>query len=407
MHPSNTTNTYTPLKLFLFLSFLIMGISGSQLAALLPEIRSTFQITFQQAGSAMSGFSTGLLASMFAGIFIMDRLSRKIVLLLGGFLWAAGFAMVVAASDFSWFLAGLTITGSGFGLYQTGASVTMATMATRGKGKEVGYLNLFFGLGAVMAPLLATWTVTLGNWRLSYGICLGMVALMQGLLLVIPFPEKAAGGSQQPVRLSGLLLLIGLLAFIYPLTEQTVGAWISEYWFQAGNHQWISFTLIPAVFWIAFTIGRGFAGRVADSVGYERYLAGALACYAAVTAFWALVPSPAITLLMLPLMGLLLAGVFPVIVVLISDAFPQSVGSATSVVFTFLAMGGVLAPRITGNTMEQVGVSGLPVILLAGAGISWLLATSILLWRRQQAAGQLRKAFENAESDETGEGVCR
>ncbi|SMP61795.1 Fucose permease [Anoxynatronum buryatiense] len=389
MNRAATAGSYTPLKLFLFLSFFIMGVSGSQLAALLPEIRHAFQISFQQAGSAMAGLSAGLLISMFAGIFIMDRLNRKKTLILGGILWATGFAMMIFATEFHWFLAGLTVTGSGFGLYQTGASVTMATLATRGKGKEVGYLNLFFGLGAVVAPLLATWTVRLGNWRLAYGVCLVMVIIMQGLLLRIHFPETVTGGSKHSKGFSGLLLLIGLLAFAYPLTEQTVGSWISEYWFQAGNQQWVPYSLIPAVFWMTFTIGRGFSGRLADKMGYERYLTGVLTGYVLVTAVWVLFPSPVMTLFMLPLMGLLLAGVFPVIVVLISDAFPQSVGSATSVVFTFLALGSVLAPRITGNTIEQTGVTGLPVILLAGAVVSWLLSTVILLWRRQQTKGQV------------------
>ncbi len=150
-------------------------------SAVLPLLRTDWQLSAWQAGMVQSAYHVGFLASLFAVGFLSDRFgARRIYLATGGAAVVSGLLFAFFADGFvsALLLYGLTGLCSG-GSYTPGLAIVAQRMRER-QGRALGYYLAAASLGYAIGLLIASAMIPLAGWRGAFVVtalfpALGMV----------------------------------------------------------------------------------------------------------------------------------------------------------------------------------------------------------------------------------------
>ncbi|ELU41946.1 hypothetical protein AG1IA_04029 [Rhizoctonia solani AG-1 IA] len=242
------------------------------------------------------------------------------------------------------------------------------------------------GMGAFIAPLIATQFAQLPRWSFYYMTSLG-VALLNALSLFSAFklrrtlhthtditgvnePNLSASQSEESkykgILSSRAVQLIALFIWVYVGTEVTIGATLHH------THSILQFIIeVRGGGASAGYISSGFFGGFTRQVGERRvvYIYGLLAI-GLESVVW-LVPDVIGNALAVAVVGLFLGPMYPIAMNITSSVIPRRFGQAGSAVFPFIT--GVLAQKPT--RMQLLKSNKLTHPRLVGT-----LATLIVLW---------------------------
>ena len=322
-----------PAVLVSYAAFVLIGISaGASGVLLLAQMgdygvgRAAIGITFftGAAGFVLAGLSNGAL---------IRRLGIRMALAVGGGAYVLGTLYLVTRPPFLAFLAVPLVTG-----YATGVLESVLTVYLTGLPDATAQLNrlhAFFGVGALLGPVLAAWIVSLASWRIvclvlaliCVPLAVGFLMAYPGLSAVVIAPAAAADGpaalapgtpapSGSPLgdalRDRGVLLGAVMLA-VYVGLELSLGNWGFSYLVQARALSGAVAGYAVSGYWLGLTVGRFLISPVASRVGATT--AGMIyACLAGVTAAATLAwlsPAAALSVTALVLIGFFLGPVFP------------------------------------------------------------------------------------------------
>ncbi|MDA3847321.1 MAG: MFS transporter, partial [Vallitaleaceae bacterium] len=166
-------------KIVTYLCFLITMVFGMVLTSyspMLPSISKTFSLTLSQSGFIFTANFIGFVTFILVGGILADRIGKKTVLVIA----TAGFAVSLILFPFSnsFIIACLmmVLIGGFGGIIET---VTNAVISDLNPEKASFYVNLtqvFFGIGAVIGPIIAGIVVGIGiKWQVYYFV-IGLVS---------------------------------------------------------------------------------------------------------------------------------------------------------------------------------------------------------------------------------------
>lgn len=368
-------NRSTRLIAIAFLVFISLGLSSGVLGVAWPSMRSDFARPLADLGtllalSTAAYFSAGLLAGRLTARFGIGRL--LVVATALGTTSLLGYAI----AD-EWALLLLSSAGVGFtgGLVD---SVVNAYVALNYGTRAMNLLHASFGVGATIGPLLVASALARGlSWRSAFFVLAGA----ELLLLVTVFAVRrqwqtgdrvqiskvrAPGANAAVIGLLGLFVLnVGLevAAGQWSYSLLTEGRGVAE--FAAGV--WV------AAYWGGLTGGRLALGVIGDRI--EPHLVLHLSMVGSVVGtlvFW--LDPGGLGIVGLPLIGLSLAGVFPVLVSLTPalvgrDRTPTVVGQQIAAAM----VGAASLPWIAGRWMDASGLERLGPFLFGTAVLMALL----------------------------------
>lgn len=174
---------------------LMMTLGNSMLIPILPQIKSSLELSQLQVSLTITVFSiAGAIAIPIIG-YLSDRFSRKIIIVpslilfgLGGLL--AGLGAAVFSQSYAWILVGRTIQGIGAA---GTAPIAMALTGDLFKGGEqsrvLGIFEASNGLGKVISPILGS-LVALIAWYYVF-FTFPVISLISALLVWIFIKEKS------------------------------------------------------------------------------------------------------------------------------------------------------------------------------------------------------------------------
>ena len=150
-------------------------------SAVLPLLRTDWQMTAWQAGMVQSAYHVGFLISLFSVGFLSDRFgARRIYLATGVAAVASGLLFAFLAEGFAsaLLLYGLTGLCSG-GSYTPGLAIVAQRMRER-QGMALGFYLAAASLGYAIGLLIASAMIPLAGWRGAFVVtalfpALGMV----------------------------------------------------------------------------------------------------------------------------------------------------------------------------------------------------------------------------------------
>ncbi len=312
------------------------------------------------AAFVLAGVSTGAL---------IGRCGVRIALTAGGGGYLLAGLYLATRPPFAAFLAAQLVTGYGTGVIESALNVYLAALPRAAT--LLNRLHAFFGVGALLGPLLAAWILSFASWTVVWLVLAAVcVPLVVGFLVAYPGPEPAAPAPGRPapapapgsmlgaaLRDRGVQLGAAMLA-LYVGLELSVGNWGFSYLVQARALPEPLAGYTVSGYWLGLTLGRFLISPIAARAGATT--AGLMyACLAGVTAAATLawLSPTALACVAVGLLGFFLGPIFPTTMA-ITPRLTQArlVPTAIGVMNAASVVGGSALPWLAGTIAQNAGM---------------------------------------------------
>ncbi|WP_141333821.1 MULTISPECIES: sugar MFS transporter [unclassified Paenibacillus] len=356
------------------ISYLLIGLAHVIIGALMPELLAHYRKDYSAGGQLVALQFFGFLIGVLAGPWFSQKLGKRGALLVSLFCMALGEMVFFTLPPWGIVLAIAPLAGFGFGMVETiiGAVVIGHFEESR-KTVAMARIEVFFGVGALVMPLLVSLFIAAGWWRGSF-LALSLLSLLVFVLwAVLPLGRmsavmaKSASNAVQagavpsfkglPGGLIGLLTLFIVIFALYVGAEMSVANFLPSIMIENVGVKPEIGALSVTCFWGAMAVGRLFAAQLAGRWGKARYLLVSCASGAAVLSLFAMADTVFSSYALVLLLGLLMSGMFAVALVYANGFFPGMEERITSILIASGGVGGALIPLLTGWCMDQLSVS--------------------------------------------------
>lgn len=387
--------------------FLLVGIANTLLGPILPLLSNRWHLSDAQAGHLFTAQFAGAIAGSALSGWLMRKLGVMIVLAAGyGGLAAATAAL--ACSPWPAGIAAIVTLGFSLGLTNPATNLLISELNPERRAAALNLLNLVWGLGAIICPLLIALFIRSGEaLAMLFGLALLLAIVMMALARVPShffFKHMEQSTSQTSALrawLSPYALLTGALVFIYVGTETAISGWIGAFMQRLGAAAQSFWALAPALFWTGLLAGRAVAPAALRRVSEERLVL--IAIFVAIGGILMILSGQGIVLVCTGafLAGLGLAPVFPTTFALFTRHFGSQAAQLAGVIFVLASLGGAVLPWLVGFISSRTGDLrvGLLAPLLGGVVMLALQLTIIALTTRVNQRASSRSHSKERQRD--------
>ena len=334
------------------LAIFVYGVIAAMLGTILPGLSERFHLTPKQNGVIAFAQAVGLmLASLGVGPLI-DNQGKKIGLIIGLALIALALVALPKARGFTSIIALLFLLGLGGGVVVTGANALVSDVGEAHRASALNLVNLFFGLGGMATPFIAANLLKRDTVKLCYtaGV-LVVIALAVQWAAPIPGPTGVQSfvlADAGAVLAKPILLLCGLLLFLYVSCEVGIWNWLAQHLIAQGISESRALNVLSLGFALGLLVGRVAVAPILITVPPATVtLVAAVAM--AVTSYLALKARTAkAAWILVFIAGLAMAPVFPTTLAIVGGAFPRMTGTAIGFAITCGWLGLAVSSRIIG-----------------------------------------------------------
>ena len=357
----------------------VLGLYASTYQTLVDRLAARFGLDTRMIGVLLSVYAIGSLCSVLISGMLSDSLGKRRVVLCASLLMCLGLLCISSSSTPTPLFAGLFFTGMGAGPCE---SVSSALLTDENPGASTRWMNIsqmLFGVGAIVAPLAATWYLSRPGADASSALllCAGAVFLCWAALAAtsrgrLRRPETE--GVRRELNLFSVLKsrefrLYALLVFVYLCYESVGPTYLRQLFLERGSSE-ATANLAISLFWAAMVVLR-LVGAFMD--GKELICVRILSPLIAVgSALALLAPSDGLRLAGAVLYGFGCGPVWPMLFVLASRVFPERSGAAYATMMLFSVVGDSFSPAVLGSGVNNVNVTfilcgALSLVVAAGA----------------------------------------
>jgi MFS family permease len=254
-------------------------------SAVLPLLRTDWQLSAWQAGMVQSAYHVGFLTSLFAVGFLSDRFgARRIYLMSGGAAVVSGLLFAFFAEGFAsaLLLYGLTGLCSG-GSYTPGLAIVAQRMRER-QGRALGFYLAAASLGYAIGLLIASAMIPLAGWRGAFvvtalcpvlGMILGWSALRKVPNVVHSLPDGHGTRSRLGEVVRNKPAMLSIWGYTFHAWELLgLWAWLPAFLAAAavaggsGGTQAVSLgATLTALTYLVAVVGSVLGGSLSDRYG--------------------------------------------------------------------------------------------------------------------------------------------
>ncbi len=369
-----------------YCAFVGLGLVLSSLGPTLPALAELTGVSLGALSTVFVARSTGYLTGAMLGGRLFDRLPGHPLMASMLATMALAMALVPLSPSLVVLTCVFVCLGVAEGTLDAGGNTLLTWIYPSGLGPWMNGLHLFFGVGALLSPLIVGYalggedgSVTAAYWSLS-------VLLIPAILLLValPSPPIAAHVVEQTGSLyehrTTIFLIAGLL-FSVVGAEVVFGNWIYTYALSQQVTDEAGAALLTSVFWGAFTFGRllgiPLAARLAPaSILLLCYLGCALGAVLALA--W---PQGAGAVWVATIVsGLAVAPMFATVLSMAGGRMPIT-GRATGWFFVGSSVGGMTVPWVVGQLFESAGPTTVFVVALVNLGVGMVMHGVFVLKR--------------------------
>jgi MFS family permease len=179
-------------------SYVVNAMDRQVFSVLLPQIHSDYGFSLAQGGLLATIFTLGIGVSGLPSGYLLDRLSRKTVMLIGILIYSAFTILTAIASGFGDMLAYRAFSGVGEAMQNAALFAAVGSYFFANRSLALGSLNFAYGLGGFLGPLFGAKMAGGGHWQIPfvvYGLTGLAFIVLIGIAIRKSFTEKheAAG----------------------------------------------------------------------------------------------------------------------------------------------------------------------------------------------------------------------
>lgn len=422
-----------------YVAFVLTGVSASVAAVLIPAQMADYDVTRKVIGITFFTFSAGFFIAGASTGWLMERFGTRLALVVGSGAYVAGALVLASRPSFVLLVAVQFLAGYGTGIIE---SVLQAYLA--GLPSQTARLNLlhgFFGVGALIGPLAATWVLDRTEWTVVW-LLLGLLSVPVAVAYALSYPgrdavrvvgagadadgdgraavgtapaegagiggaavESAAADGAEPVppasnRLLGAtarevgVVLAAVFLTVYVGLEMSVGNWGVNYLVEHHDATAGFAGGSVSAYWLGLTIGRFVISPTAARWGWtvarmtSVCLVGVVACGALVSVS----PSGGPASVGFALLGFFLGPLFPTAVAVVPElTSPRLVPAAVGLMNAVSVIGGSALPWLVGTVGDSAGIWILmPFVTAMGL-------VQLVLWRGVVSRMRNRELLAHAD----------
>ncbi len=374
-----------------YAAFVLIGLSTGVGGVLLLSQMQDYGVDRATIGITFFTGSLGFLVGSMTVGALMSRFGVRAAVVAGGVLFALSGLYTATRPSFAAFLAAGVVGGFATGLLESVLNAHLAALPNATN--RLNRLHAFFGVGALLGPVLATWIVGRTSWPMVW-LMLGIVAvpLAVGFLLVYPTEHRDAESAPSSAgtgafRRAGVLLGAVLLA-VYVGLEFSMGNWSFSYLVEARGHAEVIAGYAVSGYWLGLTVGRFVLSPITTRLGLGAVglMNVSLIGVTLAAGLVLLTPIPGLALL-----GFFLGPIFPTTMAVTPQLVePRLVPSAIGVLNAGSVVGGSAMPWLAGVIGQGAGVWTLLPYALALAllqlAVWWPMARRLTADRMAQPA---------------------
>lgn len=374
----------TVFLIIIYLAFISLGLPDSMLGAAWPIMRLDYGAPVETAGLLSMIVVAGTIISSLASSAVLKRLGTGMVTFISVAVTALALLGFSYSSSVIWLAVLALPLGLGAGSIDTGLN---NYVATHYKAHHMSWLHCFWGIGAMLGPIIMSRYIAGGeSWRTGY-FTVSMIQFALVVLLFVSLPLwKRAGKSSSPqaekvrdeaetvmaaeaasgnvLRIKGVKLAMITFLF-YCGVEATVGLWGSSYLVNVKDVSAATAAGWVSLYYGGITAGRLITGFITFRFSNKELIRGGLA----ISMLGALVlalPLPAVfSLVAFILIGLGSAPIFPCMLHETPARFGQAnsqkiMGYQMALAYT----GGAFLPPLLGWVAARSSFMILPLVMI-------------------------------------------
>ncbi|MEV0756662.1 MFS transporter [Streptosporangium sp. NPDC050280] len=396
-----------------YATFVLAGLNAGVGGVLLPTLIGDYGVDMTTIGITFFVSSAGF---MFAGSTtgpLLERLGTRLSLAVAGGLYVLATLYMASRPPFAAFVAVQLVVGYGTGVLESVLNAYLAELPSATT--LLNRLHAFFGVGALLGPLLAAWTLTFLPWTAVWLVlALACLPLLAGFLIAyprrtpdasvkpgapaselpakegtpypdVPVPpagpmgsEPERGGLLTSVLRSPAVVLASVFLAVYVGLEISVGNWGFTFLVEEHAQTGLTAGYISSGYWLGLTLGRFLISPVATRMGLTA-VGMTYACLVGVTASTVLTwvaPGVVVATAGFLLLGFFLGPIFPTAMAVVPTlTTARLVPTAIGIMNGVSVIGGAALPWLTGAIGQSVGIWTLmPAVVL-------LALLQLALWR--------------------------
>ena len=374
------------IKVSLFLNYFVFAILLNSVGTVILQVQNNYGIT-QSSASVLEAFkdlSIAIVSFLVASYIARIGYKRSMLLAL---------ALVIVACLMMPFIGGFAmtkvlfaLTGAGFALIKVSVFATIG-LVTNNKKDHASFMNFiesFFMIGILTGYFIFSAFVdssdpTSTSWLKVYYLLAAISAIAFVLLLSSPLDESSVKTEDAKplsqdfidmfkLAIRPLVLVFVVSAFFYVLIEQSIMSWLPTFNSQVLHLSTVLSIQMASILAACTALGRFIAGVVLRKIHWLLVLIVCLLLAATLVLLviplasklqvtsinnWADAPLVAF---IFPVIGLLLAPVYPAINSVILSSLPaRQHGPMSGLIVIFSALGGTTGSIITGNIFQHYG----------------------------------------------------
>ncbi|MFN8655780.1 MAG: MFS transporter [Candidatus Obscuribacterales bacterium] len=383
------------LTLLCYAAMMSLAIGVNLLPIFLVSIQHSFPgadggaLTQEQLGRLGAVTFIGLVLAILTTGPLADRFGAKVFALLGNALLVAGLIVTYWSPDYAVLLCANFLLGFGAGALDMVLSPVVSALNPETRTGSMNWLHSFYCVGATLTVIAGTLALQAGiSWRVASLLLIPLPLILIFALGAVKFPELVTeGGERTPLRqLIKDYWFVGALTAIFlgGATELGMAQWLPAYAEISLKYpQWVGGVGL-FLFSICMAIGRMGIGALSSRV--DSYTIMAWGCGISVLLFLigSFCPIGIIALLACILAGLTGSCLWPTMLAITADRYPNGGATMFGALAAFGNAGGIFMPWVVGTIADVSNLHyGLAVSTLAPF---FMLPIVLALGARRQAA---------------------
>ncbi|MEW4228983.1 MFS transporter [Priestia megaterium] len=378
--------------------YLLGGLVITAVGSVLPQLLTHYHVSYTVGGQLVLLGSLGFLIGVPLSSFLLGRFSEMNLLTISALMIALSQIGMLLLPPFEWIIAFNFLNGIGVAALEVVVATLMMEVFIGRRAIVMSYLEVSFGLGALLMPLVASLLISQNSWRFSFFITSVLALLMVVICKIIPFKKEtistsesdASDASSEPAPVLTknqrwkILTLFSVMIFMYAGVESSMNNFLSSIFITYLDVIPSQATLSISVFWVAMLIGRVATGWIIRIVTYERYLFGSIGGTIVSLVLFIVLKEAVAGYILLGFLGLAMSGIYSITMVYANHTFTGSARIVTSLITGFSGLGGAVFPALIGFTMDASGITSALWYITAFACL-YLLALCIIFFVQRDA----------------------
>jgi MFS transporter, FHS family, glucose/mannose:H+ symporter len=362
-------------------SFVLLGWAGLLVPSLIRSIERDFGQSDAGVGIFYFVYALGYASGSLAGGALTETLGRRSILTVSAVMMGLGFGAIALVPEWAMVIVAALPAGLGSGAIDGGVNGLFLDLFPTTRGRSLNGLHLFFGIGALLSPLVAGRLVDAGvAWQVLI-VATAIGAVLLGVFLAnatMPEGRRDSGvAGRLPAEgrfaLQWPLLALGIAIAAYVASEIGVSDWLVR--FLASAPLSVA-TGSLSLYWGGLALGRLVSMRFGDRFDHARFATSAVALASVALIGAVLVPSLAGSVALFGVVGFASGPVFPMIVAVGGERFPDRSAAVGGFLTGAAVIGSTIYPPVMGFLSVEVG---LVWAMLGTAVLSLACAAALVL----------------------------